>query len=205
MKNIIQYALTTSAVALLAACGGGGGDTTNNVLKKYEGAYYHCEDNEKTALTLTAIGSDSLNVTLATDVYSADNCSGNVIGSYRWNTPAVVQYQRKTTATMPAITVLPYSDTVDEVTLSFANVTAQLTGSGVVGQCVNYAYSTQNGTRSGQSCFELTFPSTLQTGALYLTADNQYLVQFSRTNGVLEAEGMYSKNQNFNYNMLTLD
>lgn len=208
MENTIKLILATASVALLAACGGGGGgggETTNNMLNKYEGVYYHCEDNEKSTLTLTANGSDSLNVLLATDVYSGDNCSGSVIGSYRWNTPGVVTYQRKTTATMPPITLLSYSDTVDEVTLSAANVSAQLTGSGVSGNCVNYSYSTQNGSRTGQSCFDLSFPSTSQTGALYLTADNQYLVQFSRENGVLSADDMFSKNQNFNYNMLTLD
>ena len=189
----------------LKKIGGDGGDTANNVLKKYEATFYQCDENDKTTLTLAAEGSDRLNVTLAIDVYSGDNCSGSVIASYRWNTPAVLTFLRKTTATMPPVTLLPYSDEVDEVTMSVANVSAQLTGSGVRGNCVNYSYSTQNGSVTGESCFDLAFPSTTQTGALYLTGDNQYLVQFSRENGFLSADGMFSKNKNFNYNMLTLD
>ena len=146
-----------------------------------------------------------MNAILSTDVYSADNCSGRVIGSYRWNTPAVITYQRKTTATMPPITLLPFSDVVDEVNFSVSNITAQLTGSGVIGNCVNYSYDTQNGSVTGNSCFDLTFSNTFETGAIYLTSDNQYLVQFSRSNGVLDVDGIFSRNSSFNYNILKLD
>jgi hypothetical protein len=187
--------------------GGGGGEPSpvNNPLSKYVGTYYYCEDNEKSTLTLAANGSDGLNLTMASDVYSGNNCSGSVIGSYRWIKPAVITYQKKTQATMPELTLLPPSDTVDEVSISLAGVTAQLTGSGVSGSCVNFAYSAGSVTKSGEFCYDLSFPSTPETGALYLTADSQYLVHFLMTNGVLGAEGLFSKSSSFNYNELVPD
>lgn len=203
------FVLSLSAV--VAACGGGGGgetesgSTENNPLEKYAGTYYVCNENEKIKLTLTVDGANSLNAILATDVYSNDNCSGSVIGSYKWTTPARLTYKGETSVTMPPVTLLPYSDKVDEVTMSTAGVTAQLTGSGVDGNCVNYAYTYAGGSIDGQSCFDLTFPSTTVSGALYLTADSKYLVQFSRENGVLSADDMFSTDPSFNYTMLVLD
>ncbi len=176
-----------------------------NRLAKYAGVYHYCEDNEKSTLTLVANVSDGLNLTMASDVYSGNNCSGSVVGSYRWIQPAVITYQSQTHATLPEVTLLPQSDTVDEVSISLAGVSAQLTGSGVSGNCVNYSFTSGSLTRSGESCFELTFPSTPESGALYLTADSQYLVAFQRTNGVLGAERLFSKSSVFNYNMLVPD
>lgn len=211
MNKTIKYTLATSAVALLVACGGGGGggegggDVANNPLAKYVGVYYSCEDNEKTTLTLNLTDSGSLSIALAEDVYSGDNCSGNIVGSYRWLTPARATYKGQTTVTMPPITLLPFSDKVDEVRASTAGITTELTGSGVVGNCVQYSYSTASGSTEGESCFELNYPSENVDIALYLTADGQYLVQFSRENGVLEADSIISKNSNFNYSMLMPD
>jgi hypothetical protein len=75
-------------------------------------------------------------------------------------------------------------------------MTAQLTGSGVNGSCVNFP--------AGNHCFDnLVLPALSTTGAVYLI-DN-YLITFSLENGALEADGVYSKDSSFNYNMLSLD
>lgn len=115
MKTSLKYTLATATVAVLAACGGGGGgggggtaSSASNPLAKYEGVFYSCEDNDKTTITLTATGSDSLSAMLVENVYSGDNCSGNILATYRLLAPLVATYKGQTTATMPAITLLPY-------------------------------------------------------------------------------------------------
>ena len=211
MKTLIKLTLVASAVALVAACGGGGGgggssiDTANNPLAKYAGVYYSCEDNDKTTITLSATGSNSLSIWLVINVYSADNCSGNVLATYKLNSPFVATYKGQMTATMPPITLLPFSDKVDEVTNSASGVTAELTGSGVDGNCVKYSYKTDRGSIDGESCFDLSIDSSTTNGALYLTSNVQYIVLFSRENGVLTSDGIYSKTNTFNTNQLVAD
>jgi hypothetical protein len=208
MKTILKYTLAATSLALVAACGGGGGgtgSTADNPLQKYEGTYYVCDANEKTTLQMVPTGSNGLNVTMSAEVYSADNCGGSVIGSYRWNSPALLTYTGATTANLPPVTVLPYADTLDKVTLNISSMTATLTGSGVSGSCVNYSYSTGSGTRTGNHCYDLVMNATSSNGALYKSSNGQYVVQFELNNGTYEAQMMVSSNSAFNLTSLILD
>lgn len=208
MKNTIKLTLAASAVALLAACGGGGGDsggsgsgsgggdTANNPLSKYAGTYYICDGRSKETVTVAANGSNSISFAYVEEIYQNNNCTGSVIGTYRLPQAVTATYQNQTTANFPPVTILPNADTVDRVTLSSPGMTAQLTGSGVSGSCVNYS--------GGKVCYDnLVLPAVSTTGAAYLSGN--YLVTFSLENGVLESDGIYSKVASFNYNMLTLD
>jgi hypothetical protein len=211
MKTGFKYTLAAGTLALLAACGGGGGDSSyaaegsNNPLAKYAGTYYVCEDNEKLKLTLTPEGSVNLNLLLATDIYSNENCTGKIIGSYRWTSPVAATYTGQTTVTMPPISLLPFSDKVDEIKLSSSGLKAELTGTSVQGNCVKYSYTTTKGSVNRETCFELTLEPITSNGALYQTSDKKYLIQFVRENGIYEAETIASKDSNFNYNMLVKD
>lgn len=199
MKNTIKLILATVSVALLAACGGGGGgggDTANNPLAKYAGTYYICNGHSKETVNVAASGSNSINLTFVEEIYQNINCSGSVVGTYTLPQPVTATYQNQTTANFPPVTILPNADTVDRVNLSSPGMTAQLTGSGVSGSCVNFP--------SGNHCFNnLVLPAVSTTGAAYLSGN--YFITFSLENGVLEADGIYSKDSSFNYNMLTLD
>lgn len=210
MINLLKYILATTIFIFFSGCGGsagggGAGGVENNPLLKYEGIFYSCEDNYKTTFTLTATGTSSLSATMVEDVYASDNCSGNILATYRLRLPSAATFKSRTTATMPAITLLPFSDQVDEVTTSTENATAELSGSGVVGNCVKYSYKNNNGTQQGENCFVLDLPAASGSAAFYLTTNGQYLVQFSRENGVLSADGIASKSPNFNYNQLVRD
>ena len=201
MKNTIKLLIATVSVAMLAACGGGGGggssgDTANNPLSKYVGTYYICDGHSKETVTVAASGSNSISLTYLEDVYQNTNCTGPIVGTYRMPQAVTATYQNQTTANFPPVTLLPNADTVDRVTLSSPGQTAQLTGSGVSGSCVNYS--------GGNVCYNnLVLPAVSTTGAAYLSGN--YLITFSLENGVLEADGIYSKDASFNYNMLTLD
>jgi len=209
MKTGFKYTLAASALVLLAACGGGGNSSAteenNNPLAKYAGTYYVCEDNEKLKITLTTAGSINLNLFFETDTYSNENCTGNIIGSYRWTSPVLATYTGQTSVTMPPISLLPFSDKVDEITISTTGLKAELTGSSVDGNCVKYSYTTTKGIVNRKSCFDLTLPPTTSKGALYQTNDKKYLVQFILENGIYESETLTSKDSNFNYNMLVSD
>jgi hypothetical protein len=210
MKSLLKYMLALNTFVFFSGCGGGagtggGGGIESNPLLKYEGVFYSCEDNYKTTLTLTATGTSSLSATMVNDIYASDNCSGNILATYRLRWPSAGTFKSRTTATMPAITLLPFSDLVDEVTTSSENATAELSGNGIVGNCVKYSYKNSTGIKQGESCFQLDFPAASGNAAFYLTSNGQYLVQFSRENGVLSADGITSKSPNFNYNQLTPD
>lgn len=208
MQKTIGYAMAASVLAVLTACGGGGGgggSTADNPLKKYEGTYYVCDKNEKTTLQMAPTGSNGLNVTMSAEVYSANNCSGNVIGSYRWNSPVLLTYTGATTANLPPVTVLPYADTVDKVALNTSSMTASLSGSGVNGSCVNYSYVGNNGTVTGNTCYDLVMNATSSNGALYMSSNGQYVVQFALNNGTYQAQTMVSKSSAFNLTSLISD
>jgi hypothetical protein len=206
MIKQFRLAAGLATIATLVACGGGGDSgasgaasvSVNNPLKKYEGTYYVCDANEKDIVTFSATGADGLNVSFSAEVYSGANCSGSILGSYKWNAPALITYKDTTTATLPPATVFPFSATVDRVTLLTSPSTATLTGSGVKDNCVSYSYVSNGTTTTGKSCFELALQASTSTGALYLTADNQYLVQLSLQNGVLTTDQILSRSSTFN-------
>lgn len=210
MLKTMKFVLAAATVAILVGCGGGGssgggGSTADNPLVKYNGTYYHCDKNARTTVVMTPTGSNGLNVTVSNDVYSGVNCTGSVIGAYRWNSPALITYTGRTSATLPAVTVLPFSDTVDTVTLNTSSMTGTLTGSAVSGSCVNYSYVDGGSTITGRHCYSLVMQASSSSGALYLSSDNQYLVQFALINGTLQAQEMDSRNSTFNYINLVRD
>jgi len=202
LKLVASLAIT----ATLMACGGGGDSgasgaasvSVNNPLKKYEGTYYVCDANEKDTVAFSATGADGLNVSFSAEIYSGANCSGSIIGSYKWNAPALITYKDTTSATLPPATVFPFSATVDRVTLLTSLSTATLTGSGVKDNCVSYSYINNGITSTGKDCFELVLQQSTDSGGLYLTADNQYLVQLSLQNGVLATDQILSRSSTFN-------
>ena len=199
MKPAIKYTVAATAIAVLAACGGGGeggtnsGSTANNPLSKYEGTYYVCDGRSKETMTVTAVGDNTLSFTLVENIYDGDNCTGSVVGTYTLPQPLSATYQSQTSVTLPPVTVLPISATVDKVTLSSPSMTAQLSGSGVRGSCVYYT--------NGNVCYDsLSLASVTTTGAVY--QNGNYILTFSLENGVLEADGIYSKDAAFNVNSL---
>jgi hypothetical protein len=194
-KLVASLAIT----ATLIACGGGGDSgsssvSSNNPLKKYEGTFYVCMEKTKETLKYSATGADGLNAIYSADVYSASDCSGSIIGSYKWDAPALMTYNGATNATLPSFTVLPFSDTVDRVTMLTSPSTATLTGTGVKDGCV-YLYESFGTSRS---CFDLVLQQRTISGALYLTADNQYLTALVLKNGVLTSDVIFSRNSTFN-------
>lgn len=199
MKPIQKTIASSFALLMLAACGGGGsGDNSGagsntNPLKKYEGTYYVCDGRAKETATVTASGANSMSITFVEDIYQNTNCQGAVVGTYKLAQPLVATYQNQATAKLPPVTIFPTSDVVDRISMSYAGGTAQLTGSGVNGNCVNYP--------GGRSCFEdLTRPAETWTSAWYLKGD--YIVTFFLENGVLEYGNVSSKDPLFNVNML---
>lgn len=184
---------------------GGTGTAVANPLKKYEATYYACDRNEKVILQMIPTGSNGLNITMSALVYSSPNCSGSIIGYYKWDSPALAVYQGVTTANLPPATIFKYSDTIDLLVIDNSSVTATLTGSGVNGSCVYYSYLYNNSSTSGKSCFKLSYPSTVANGAFYLTPDSHYLIQFELKNGIYQAQMMGSKTPSFNYDSLILD
>lgn len=200
--NSLKYALAAISFALLTACGGGGGggtgSTADNPLKKYEGTYYVCDRNEKSIFTFNAINSISLNMTTTTVVYSDTNCIGSVLGTYTIETPMVVAYEGQTTATLPPITLVPYADVVDKVSLNVSASKGVLTGTGVEGACVKYSYVDGNVTTNGNSCFELVIDASKSYGALYLTLNGNYLVFLALENNVYTPGPIVSRDPLFN-------
>jgi hypothetical protein len=203
MYKKIKLALVISSVVLLSACGGGGGSapaasalaTDNNPLKKYQGTYYICDDDDhsKKILSITATGTNSMSMTYVENIYQNASCTGAIVGTYSMPLPVTATYQSQTTANFPAVTILPLSDIVDQLTISSPAMTAQLTGSGVAGSCVYYT--------SGNTCeSNLVTPATTITGASYLRGD--YFVTLSLSNGVLVADGILSKNSSFKFSEL---
>ena len=184
----------------LVACGGSGdsGVATNNSLKKYEGTYFVCDDRERRVIDLVATGSDGLNKRLSTEVYDGANCSGEMVGLYRWSEPALISYQDRSSATVP-FPPFPHSDTVDLVEISANASTATLTGTGVKDNCVKY-WKYVNGIQTGSpsSCFELELKARKTSGALYLTSDTKYLVTLSPKDGAQTTDRIYSKIPTFN-------
>jgi len=205
----------------LSGCGGGGcGATTalgavassacsnneaTNTLKKYEGVYSTCVENVKVQIELAAQGSNSLNYLTKAFVYADANCTGDVLGTFAWDRPATINHTGSATQTLPAVTIFPTADTVDTVTIQFKSLTASLTGSGVDGNCVKHNVLNSNISQSGEFCFDLSLPDRTLNGALYLSADGQYLLTFSLNDGTLTAESILSRSDSFNQNMLVSD
>ncbi|MBP7485115.1 MAG: hypothetical protein KA781_07400 [Aquabacterium sp.] len=188
----------------LSACGGGGSGGASdsepsgqkNPLSKYAGTYYACDDHEFSVQKMVVSGSDSLSVTLETNVHQNENCTGPIVGKVVvFPVPLVVKYVGVGTATMPPFSLLPYSDAVETVSVSAPAMTPQLTGSGVNGLCVNYV--------GGNICYEPVPTAVSMSGALYLKGD--YVVSFSLENGVLTADQILSKDPSFNSKNLTIN
>lgn len=184
--------------------GGSSTGTVSNPLSKYEGVFYHCDGNDRASITLRAQSSDSMSITFTNDIYSNDNCSGNILGTQRISN-ITATYKGQTIATMPPVTLFPTADYVDSVLVSSVGATRELTGPGVQGVCVKYSYTTSNGSKvNGESCLE-PFTPEVANGGIYLSADKKYLVDFGLENGVLTAYGIYSRDPSFNYNTLVRD
>jgi len=193
MLKQLKIVVGAAVTATMVACGGGGDSggssggsvSVNNPLKKYEGTYFFCDGNDKSTVTFSATGADGLSVIFSSEVYSGANCSGNILGSYKLDEPALITYKDATSATLPPATVFPFSATVDRLTISIGPTTGTLKGSGVKDNCVSYSY-TNNGTNTtGNRCFELVIPQQTGVSAIYLSPDNQYLVTFGLENGTL--------------------
>lgn len=197
MKSAIKYTWAAGAVAILTACGGsgGGGGTSGNPLLKYEGAYYVCEQNDHSKQTVTAqaSGSNALNISVVNRVYENAGCTGNVVGTYIISSTLTTTYTGQSTITLPPVTVLPSNGTVDNVNLAISSGTAELTGTGVVGNCVYYT--------GGNVCFnEMSRLASTTTGSIYKYGN--YFVTFDSAN---HAQDIVSLDSTFRFNELVLD
>mgnify|MGYP006949115618 CR=1 FL=1 len=179
--------------------------TAENPLKKYEGTFYACDGNQKATMELSAPSLQGLNITLRSEVFSAENCSGNVIATYAFNSAAHLNYEGTTTADLPPFTLFPASDVIDKIALVGGTVTASLTGTGVKGSCVDYAYINNGVTSAGNICFDLNIIAANTKGALYLSSNGQNLIQFELLNGLYEYQSVMSRNSSFNLTALVKD
>jgi len=199
LKLVAGLAIT----ALLIACGGGGDSAVPeiNPLRKYEGTYYSCDGNEKYFVSMTVVGPERLNLTSATEYYSSANCTGNLIGFYKLDGPAVLSFTNSTSAKLPPSSVFPYSSIVDRFSLNFQPGTTSFTGSGVTTgdpgfNCVTYK-TAPNKTVTKCNALQIANPISADW-ALYLSSDNGYLVSFGLENGELKWNGIGSRNPEFN-------
>jgi hypothetical protein len=177
----------------------------NNPLKKYEGTWYVCYKHQKVIYSISTIGANDLSLNHSVEVYSADDCSGSILAIWKLNGPHLMTYKDITSATLPAVTVLPFSATVDGVsivtspstaTITLTSPSATLTGPGVKDDCVSYS---DGATKTNMGCFPLEGPKLPTSGALYLTPDNQYLVQLFVQSGVLMTKKILSQSSTFNW------
>ncbi len=166
MKKSTKLLVAVSIISGVAGCGGGGGGGATDGVNKWAsnaGTYYSCDSHTKQTATLTPVGSNQLTISLKQEVFSLDACTGTLIGAV---SPA--------TLTMTFVEAIVASVTgvgtrtsvqnlsIDKVTVTAAAQNLILTGSGVVGNCVNYL--------NGNICFNsLNFPSVSMSAAIYLS------------------------------------
>jgi hypothetical protein len=208
VNQSIKLVSSICVALLLTACGGGGSGTSmtaENPLKKYAGTFYACDRNQKVTMELSEPSLQGLNMTLRSEVFSAENCSGNVIATYAFNSAAHLNYEGTTTANLPPFTLFPASDVIDKIALVGGTVTASLTGTGVKGSCVDYAYTSNGMTSAGNICYDLNIGAANTKGALYLSSNGQNLIQFELLNGLYEYQGVMSRNSSFNLTTLVRD
>jgi len=196
--------------ATLAACGGGGDSgssssgssvSVDNPLKKYEGTWYVCDGTEKTIYSISTTGTDGLHLNYSQEFYEKPNCSRQLFATYKWDTPQLITYKDATSATLPPATIFPFSDTVDRVTFLTSPSRATLTGPRVYGkqnECVRFDQTVVEFMPMLNSrCFDLVVQQRTSSEALYLTADNQYLVRLRLINGVLAWGETLSRSSTF--------
>lgn len=179
-----------SLSVVLAACGGGGGDEGGNgnstpagPLEKYVGSYSYCDqDHTKYSLSLTNAGNQDLYGSIEEVTYQNSNCSGDVLGTYKWKSPATISYISTGVATVNAAG-LPASLSIDKVKMTLTTQ-ATLTGPGVTGNCLKYP--------GGNVCYDLSINSASNDGGLYISGSKLY--ELSLENGVYVLESPYIKN-----------
>ena len=211
MLKQLKFAIGLAITAALVACGGGGDSgssssgssvSVNNPLKKYEGTYNVCNDTEKTIYSISTTGTDGLHLNYSQEFYEKPNCSGQLFATYKWDAPQLITYKDATSATLPPATIFPFSATVDSVTLLTSPSRATLTGPRVYGkenECVRFDEIIVEFMPTIQiKCFDLVLQQRTSSGALYLTADNQYLLQLRLSNGVLVSDQILSRGSRFN-------
>lgn len=180
------FVLSLSAV--LAACGGGGGgddqsSAPSGPLAKYIGSYSYCDqDHTKYSVSLTDAGNEKLNALFSEVTYQNSNCSGTILGDYKWNSPGTVSLISTGISTV-SVQGLPSSLSIDKVSMT-VNTQATLTGLGVSGNCVTYP--------NGEICYDLTVQGQSSDAALYISGNTLYELYLD--NGVYYEEGTYSRN-----------
>ena len=211
LKLVASLAIT----ATLVACGGGGGDSAisgssgvsvKNPLKKYEGTWYVCDEHQKITYSISTTETSGLNLDYSEEFYSDLNCSGQLWASYKWNAPQQITHKDTTSATLPSFTIFPFSGTVDSVTIVTPASTATLKQYFLGDDCLSFVTSSTRyridppgvpTTGWSLKCWDQFRGSSTSSGALYLTADNQYLVQLKLENGVLTTDQILSRSSTF--------
>lgn len=194
MRAILKYSLSVTAVAMLMACGGGGdsdGGSTNNTeelqtgaLAKYIGSYSYCDqDNTRYSLVLNSTGNNTLNIEPTEVTYQNSDCSGNVLGTYSWTTPATATLASTSVATVSG-GGLPGSLTIDKIQVAVNNARIRLVGPAVTGNCVKFS--------NGNICYNQLQTNTTIQGGFYLS--NGKLYELELENGTYFVSGIYSKN-----------
>ncbi len=158
---------TGIALAILTACGGGGGGDDgaallDGPLAKYVGSYQSCDmDNELLIVNISQQSSDILNMSLQTNYFANKNCTGELIATETLSSPFTVSYKSTESALVYGIESGAITTTVDSVLVTLPATTISLTGSGVVGNCINIP--------NKRTCLnETTIPAGSSNGGLYI-------------------------------------
>lgn len=165
MKLLVKLLSSLCIAITLGACGGGGGGATDGVNKwaSTAGTYYSCDSHTKQTATLTPIGTNQLTISLKQEVFSLNACTGTLIGAVSPETLTMTFVEGIVASVTGVGTRTSVQNlSIDKVTVTAAAQNLILTGSGVVGNCVNYL--------NGNTCFNsLNFPSVSMSVAIYLS------------------------------------
>ena len=190
-KHLLKTLTLAGIASALVACGGGGGSDETNAptqdsspLSKYFGTYSVCDrDHTEATVTFKDEGNEQFSFITTEVTYQNANCTGTVLGTYKWSAPGIATYESTGIATVRG-GGLPSSLQIDKFRSSAPAMQNTLTGPGVVGNCVKYS--------TGRSvCYELNQPAKTLLGGLYKSGTQIY--EMVLENGAYEVYGTYNQ------------
>lgn len=188
MNTFLKIALALSIVPLMAACGGGGGSDngqSESQQDKYAGTHSYCDgDHTRYRVTLTGTGNNNYSTTSTQITYQNANCTGNVIATYSEPVASTLAFQRNAIATV-RVPGLASSLSIDQYKVNIPSMTATLSGSGVVGRCVNYP--------AGRFCYDLNISAEQVDLGFYKTSAGFYALSLENGTYTNEEGSLFVK------------